>query len=477
MRTLTVAVVRLWLTGLSAFIFLASPALSAQPSHQLEHAAAVSLISLAPTDFERVWNARLAAASQTASEPLERAALRALWAQGYLDYEYFRWRESGHLAPIDWEARATAIDAVDRNDPALLVLPPHRAFMDAWIRAEVRRLLRSDPTRRVGNVVWLNATFDVVERNVANPAVRDAILGQALLTFIDENGAKGVQPLLERFDRAAADRDAVAAAWQAYHPQRAAETGHPVEAYKVVGSVGLDVHIFRPGNAPADRAPAVLWFHGGSGDTGAWSHCPAFCQRFGELGLVVLQVEYRTYQRFDSTPLDALADAQSAVRWARTNAARLGLDPERIAVAGFSTGATLAAQTLTAAGLDDPGDDLAVRAQPDAAVLVSGCYEPEADAYYRRVLEGQADLARLSPVALARPGLPPTLVIHGTADRTCEFEAAERFVAAAAGSARMIALADRPHFFVFSAPPARREALDATTAFLVEAGWIDRPAP
>jgi len=477
MQTLTVGAIRLWLTGLLAFILLSAPAVSAQTSDPLGRGAAVSLIALTPDEFEREWNARRTAAAPTAADPLERAALMARWANGYLDYEYFRWRESGQVTPTDWPARATAIDAVDRNDPALLALPAHRAFLGTWIRAEVRGLLRSDPGRRVGNVVWLNTAFEVVEQNIQSPAVRDALLGQTLLTFIEENGAKGVQPLIERFDHVAVDRGAVAGVWEAWRPQQAAETGHPVEAYKVVGGVDLDVHIFRPANAPTDPAPAILWFHGGSGDTGAWSHCPAFCQRFRELGIVVLQVEYRTYQRFDSTPLDALADARSAVRWARTNAARLGLDPDRIAVAGFSTGATLAAQTLTVDGFDDPDDDLTVRAQPDAAVMVSGCYAPETDAYYRRVLEGSADLASLSPVARARPGLPPSLVIHGGADRVCEFEAAEQFVTAATGSARLTALADQSHFFAFSSPPARAEALDAVTAFLVEAGWIDRPAP
>lgn len=473
MRTLTVAAIRLWLTGVLAFILVSGPAVSAQPADPLGRGAAVSLISLAPDDFERVWNERRTAAAPTATDPLELAALTARWAQGYLDYEYFRWRDTGRVIPADWPARTTAIAAVDRNAPALFALPVHRAYIETWLRAEVRRLLRSDPGRRVGNVVWLNTAFEVVEQNIQNPAVRDALLGQTLLTFIEENGAKGVQPLIERFDRTAVDHAAVAAVWEAWRPQQASETGHPVETYKIVDSVGLDVHIFRPANAPAQRAPAILWFHGGSGDTGAWSHCPAFCQQFGELGLVVLQVEYRTYQRFDSTPLDALADARSAVHWARTNAARLGLDPDRIAVAGFSTGATLAAQTLVAAGLDDP----AVLARPAAAVMISGCYEPETDAYYRRVLEGSGDLARLSPVALAGPGLPPALVLHGRADRVCEFDAAERFVTAAGSSARLIALADQPHFFVFSSPTARREALDATRAFLVETGWVAQSAP
>lgn len=130
MRTLTVAALRLWLTGILAALCVSAPTVSAQPSDPLGRGAAVALIALEPDDFERVWNDRRTAATQAAAEPPERAALTALWAQGFLDYEYFRWRDTGQVAPADWPARATAIEAVDRNDPALLVLPAHRAFLE-----------------------------------------------------------------------------------------------------------------------------------------------------------------------------------------------------------------------------------------------------------------------------------------------------------------------------------------------------------
>lgn len=451
-------------------LLLSASVSSAQPA-DLDRSAAVSLIALDPAAFEQAWDPRHKAALKATPEARDRAALTAQWAQGYLDYEFFRWREVGAAFPVEWPARDAALQAVERNNVALLDLPAHRAFLDVWIRAEVRRLLRAEPAHRVGNVVWLETAFDVVEGNIDEPAVRDALLGQALLTFIDESGAKGVGPLLERFARTAVDAAAVSAVRQAYEAEQATETGHPVEPYKTIGPVDLAIHIFRPPGAPAQGAPAVVWFHGGSGDTGAWNHCPAFCRRFAELGIVVLQVEYRTNQRFDSMPLDALADARSAVRWTRSNAGRLGLDPNRIAVAGFSTGATLAAQTLVVDGFDDPGDDLAVSVRPNAAILVSGCYEPESDAYFRRVMEGQADLARLSPAALSRPGLPPTLAIHGEADRVCEIEPARRLIDAMDGGGRLVALAGQPHHFVFSAPAARAEALEATAAFLMQAGW------
>jgi hypothetical protein len=87
MRTLTIAAIRLWLTGVVALMLFSAPAVSAQPSDPLGRGAAVSLIALAPDEFERAWNERRTAAAPTATDSLERAALTARWAQGYLDYE------------------------------------------------------------------------------------------------------------------------------------------------------------------------------------------------------------------------------------------------------------------------------------------------------------------------------------------------------------------------------------------------------
>jgi len=59
----------------------------------------------------------------------------------------------------------------------------------------------------------------------------------------------------------------------------------------------------------------------------------------------------------------------SAMRYVRSHAAELGIDPQRIAAAGGSAGGHLAAFTGLVPGLDDPKDDLAVSAKPNAMVL------------------------------------------------------------------------------------------------------------
>ena len=72
-------------------------------------------------------------------------------------------------------------------------------------------------------------------------------------------------------------------------------------------------------------------------------------------------------------------DAQAAVRWVRANAARYGVDPGKVAMAGFSAGAVTALHVAYRS--DDPGDvgDLdGTDSRIQAALSASGCnYLPE----------------------------------------------------------------------------------------------------
>ncbi len=62
-------------------------------------------------------------------------------------------------------------------------------------------------------------------------------------------------------------------------------------------------------------------------------------------------------------------DTKSAMRWVRSHAAELGIDPERIAASGGSAGGHLAAFASMVEGIDDPADDLKVSPRGNALVL------------------------------------------------------------------------------------------------------------
>src|SRR5262245_37826777 len=101
------------------------------------------------------------------------------------------------------------------------------------------------------------------------------------------------------------------------------------EVYSRVGERELKAYIFEPANGKNGKpVAAVVVFHGGGWvrGNGSWSFEPA--QRFAELGMVGIGIEYRLSDRKSVTPLEAMADARAAMRWVRSNAETLGIDPK-----------------------------------------------------------------------------------------------------------------------------------------------------
>jgi acetyl esterase/lipase len=73
--------------------------------------------------------------------------------------------------------------------------------------------------------------------------------------------------------------------------------------------------------------------------------------------MIAIVADYRVKSRQNALPADCVSDAKACVRWVRANAARLGIDPTRIAVGGGSAGGHLAAAVATVPGLDSATDD------------------------------------------------------------------------------------------------------------------------
>jgi len=104
------------------------------------------------------------------------------------------------------------------------------------------------------------------------------------------------------------------------------------------------VRVYRP---KADRdapRPAVFEIHGGGFMMGDIAMMDPWCQRVAaEIDAVVVSVEYRLAPEH---PFPAgLEDCHAALVWTATEAERLGIDPDRIAIAGQSAGGGLAAAT------------------------------------------------------------------------------------------------------------------------------------
>src|SRR5258706_9421213 len=95
------------------------------------------------------------------------------------------------------------------------------------------------------------------------------------------------------------------------------------------------VRVYRPKAAASAPRPAVFEIHGGGFLMGDIAMMDPWCQRVAaEIGVVVVSVEYRLAPEH---PFPAgVEDCYAALVWTATQAKRLGIGPERIAVAGPS---------------------------------------------------------------------------------------------------------------------------------------------
>lgn len=116
------------------------------------------------------------------------------------------------------------------------------------------------------------------------------------------------------------------------------------EVYTSYGSRKLLMDLFSPKGAK--NAPAVIVVHGGGWLKGDKTKFRALAIRLAEKGFVTAAIEYRlgTEAKFPA----AIHDCFAAVRYLKSNAKRLGIDPDRIGAVGGSAGGHLVG--LMAAG-------------------------------------------------------------------------------------------------------------------------------
>ncbi len=190
--------------------------------------------------------------------------------------------------------------------------------------------------------------------------------------------------------------------------------------------------------------PAVVMIHGGgwTGGDKAQAREQSIGRTLARAGYVMASINYRLGA--NSFPENVL-DAKNAVRFLRAHAAEYRVDPERIAVMGGSAGGHLALMVAYTEGMKDlepeqpyPGVSSRVRAVIDLYGPTNLLTRQEVtkegkptgvlrDANTPEVLGAtrtgnQGLWQQASPTTHVRKDVPPTLILHGKADDTVDYE-------------------------------------------------------
>jgi acetyl esterase/lipase len=203
------------------------------------------------------------------------------------------------------------------------------------------------------------------------------------------------------------------------------------------------------------RRPGVLFIHGGgfTGGDKAEYRSASVSADLARAGYVVVSCNYVLGPKTKEGVWPRnIADCRDAVRWMRANAEALGLDPNRIAVAGGSAGGYLALMVGLSDDKTGPGGDPAakVSAQVSAVIdmygVVNFSKHGKGDVVGATSAEQKAYLPELQCDARD----PAVLILHGTADTTVDIAQSDdmaKALRAAKTSYEYIVVDGAPHTF------------------------------
>lgn len=189
----------------------------------------------------------------------------------------------------------------------------------------------------------------------------------------------------------------------------------------------LAIRFYFPADLEEDpNRPVFLFFHGGAWDRGVIIQFAPHALYYVEQGAVCGLVEYRNKKSHpDSTAIDAIQDAMTAVQFVRHFSEKLHIDPERVVLIGAGAGANMAGCCALGAHIPNPESPYSESdSRPNAAVLLSSIIDIEKGGYgFDRFANG-GDARKASLSRYTGAAHPPMLMIHGTADRLVPYDEA-----------------------------------------------------
>lgn len=210
----------------------------------------------------------------------------------------------------------------------------------------------------------------------------------------------------------------------------------------------LTLDVFQP--APTNNGCAILFMVSGGFFSSHEAINPGFYKPLLDRGYTVFTVVHGSQPRFVIPEI--VQDIHRAVRFVRHNAARWSVDPNKFGITGGSAGGHLSLTMGTQGGpgksdAKDPVD------RESSAVQAVACFFPPSDYLnwgapgvdavgvgplekFKPAFGPRSDTAEsrqvygkeISPLNFVNSNLPPTLIIHGDADKLVPIQQAEIFV-------------------------------------------------
>ncbi|KEQ26939.1 alpha/beta hydrolase [Paenibacillus tyrfis] len=216
-------------------------------------------------------------------------------------------------------------------------------------------------------------------------------------------------------------------------PVKKSEHVH-ITSRTIPGAAGeMLAKIYEPAGRKGDKLPAMLWIHGGGYVMGHPDMDDELCERFVQTaGCVVVSVDYRLAP--ENPYPAAIEDCYAGLVWMTEEAESLGIDVNRVAIAGASGGGGLtAALALMARDKGGPSIIFQMPLYPmlDNRNITPSSHEITEDraiwnrtnnlAAWNMYLGEENDASELSPYAVPSraenlAGLPPTYTCVGQLD-------------------------------------------------------------
>ena len=243
--------------------------------------------------------------------------------------------------------------------------------------------------------------------------------------------------------------------------------------YKNTNEGELNLFVYKPSEFDVKKKySCIVFFHGGGWNSGTPEQFQRQSRYFASRGMLAISVEYRIRNEHGTSPIQAMEDAKSAIRFIRSNAKLFSINPNRIATAGGSAGGHLAAVAGNIDLFDNSDEDLTISSKPNLLIL----YNPVIDFGARKWLwiNNPSDA---SPIHNISKGSPPTIILTGTNDKIVPVESIMNYkkIMESVGSRCDVILYEGAEHAFFNRGDDFIDTVFQTDIFLKSNGYLSGP--